>query len=826
MVINAPPEQIGLASFVDEAGICSEVPATTTNHYTVLDGSEIQSIKEYLARPRLITTGNISAGAGFLTNLNFPTSAVLRSYLTATHFDRLKGAVGIRATMKFTLTVAATPFHQGILTLNWQYATDGDGFPLHTRSFFLPYATNLPHVRLDLAENTMVSLDVPYVSHLEYFPIDLNSDVNIYYGVLGIMKQTNFRVIAGQNPPEFSLYISLHDVEVVGAVPYTTSSILLQSGSSGNAKGKSEATKEKLRGGLISKALGQAADVARTLSYVPSLNAIGGAADWFLRSASKVASAFGYSKPIDENKPTRVNTIAYAGDTHVDMPFQGFTTSPFITNKLAINSALGCTDDDQLALDYVLTKPSLIYRGQMSETDNIGDPLYAGYVCPSHYWYRDKELAFGVPNGNIAMPANATGTKNCILPSTLMYVANNFRYWRGDIRYRITFSKSNMHAGRVQFSFVPYSAVPAANLMLPNAVFTPDKPSSLVQPTGMTTIFDLRDGTTFDFVVPYISTDPYMTYEGAIGAVSMTVIHALRSPGVASSTIDFLVEVSAEPGFELACFCPATLDGMQPNGVADVTYQSGAVVPSVSDASQNVIGEKFNSLKQLMMIPSWTSVDINNNTVQRITLTPWFKYNGVPVAAPYGNTANDTALHIQSPCMRVARMFSFANGSTNYTLFRDGGTTQNFTASAYAYPNTSGATFTEIGSLWNRNSNAAGGLMFPETTPNSRWSVPSFSRFVRLPLAQMFAAYGGYQRALTPGGIGTVNYNPVFVSHRTDLLVRNSSGATRRLALGRSAGDDARASQFIGPPPCAFYPAGLITPPVFVGDQVLGVSPF
>lgn len=831
LTIDSQPEHIGTAKFVDEAAICSEIPASTANHYTLLDTADVQSVKEYLARPRMIASGPISTGAGFLTTLRINNSSALRNLVNPVQWDRLKGAVGMRCTLKFTLVVAATPFHQGILNLNWQYATDSDVFPLHARGSFLPTSYNLPKVLLDMAETTMVALDVPYVSHLEYFPIDVNSDVLSYYGNISITKLTNPRVVVGQSTPEFSLYISLHDIELIGAVPYTSRFVILQSGSSGKTSGISRTHAEMKRGGLISKALESTANVAKALSYVPSLSAVGGTADWFLRAASKVASSFGYSKPTDENKPMRINRITYAGDSHIDMPFQGFTTTPFVTNKLAVNSALGCTDDDQMAMDYVLTKPSLVFRGQMSETDAVGSTLYGSFVCPNYFWYRDKEFAGGVPTGNLPIPQNATGTVNAFFPSTLLYVANNFRYWRGDIKFKVTFSKSKMHGGRIQFAYFPFVSVPAANQQLGNGILAPEAASGLVQPTGMTTVFDLRDGNSFEFTCPYMCTDPYLPVEGATGCVSMSIVNQLRAPGVAASTIDFLVEVSAVEGFELACFCPATIGGLQPTGAINATYQSGAsselkLFDKVDDASQNIIGERFLSLKQLAMIPAFAGGDIANAAIIRVTMTPWFKLNGVPVTAPFGITGNDTALWLNSPCLRVASLYAFANGATNYQYVRDGGPTINATASAYQFPNTSGTTFTEVAGLWNRNQNSSGGVLMFETSETSRWTVPTFSRYARIPVVQAFSALGGWQRALAPGGDGRVNYNPAFFNNRVDLTLRNGSGSSRRFVIGRSASDDARASQFIGPPPCALYLATATVSPVADGDRAQGVACF
>lgn len=836
--INTTPEVMGIASFVDEAAECAAIPATTLSNYTILDTQEVQSVKDYLARPRLIISGSLTPSAGNFYNYNIKTAIDLRTLLTTVHWDRLRGAVGFRATLKFTLVVAATPFHQGIVNLSWQYATSSLDSTNYTRAVFYPMSVQTPHVRLDVSEQTMVSLDVPYVCHTEYFPIDGNNEISLYYGCVSLTKLTNPRVIVGQSAPEFSLYLSLHDIELVGAVPYTASAVTLQSGRTpiesvprrGPAPltgGVSEVTREIRKSGLVGKVLESGANVARYASHIPGLSAVGGTADWFLRSASKVASAFGYSKPNDENKPTRINRIQNAGDTHVDVPFQGYVTGPFQSHKLAVNSAVGCTDEDQMAFDYVLTKPSIIYRGQMAEADTQGSLLYGSLVCPEHFWFRDRELG-GTALGNIAMPNTSTLTTNVILPSNLAYVANNFRYWRGNLKFTVTFSKSKMHGGRVQFAFFPYWALPNATSKLGTTVNGPENAGGLVQPSGLTTVFDLRDGASFEYVVPYISLDPYMAVDGTIGSVTMIVIDTLKAPGVASSTVDFIVEVAAEPGFELAVVAPATLNATAVNGTTAIQWQSGSepIVSVASDASQSVIGEKFNSLKQLAMVPGWFIGDLNNASTVRATATPWYKLNAVPNAIPMGSTVNDTALFLGNPCMRVASMYSFVNGSTIYTYFRDGGPTVNATCSAYTASNTGGALIADVAGLWNKAQNSSAALTVLESAETSRFSVPSYSRYMRLPMTQMVAALGGWQRTLAPGGDGTVPYNPAFMSNRVDLFIRNNSGSTRRFAIGRAAADDARASQFVGAPPCAIYPSTATVSPVASGAVSAGIGAF
>lgn len=803
---------MGVASFENEAATCDAIDATVRGHYSINEVPDVQSVKDYLARPRMIATGDVTPAPGILYYKSIHTTSDLRSLMSDLNLYRLRGCTGLRCSIKFTLVVSTTPFHQGILALSFQYGVNDVVAPNEIRALNMPLMVHLPHVRLDMAENTMVTLDVPYICHREYFYIDDTIGTEpMYLGVVAVNKLTNPAVVAGQTPATYSLYMSLHDIELIGASPYTTQTAVLQSGMV-----SSQVMKEAKDKQVVSKTLSAAANVARTIASIPSLSVVGGTADWFLRSSAKVAEAFGFSKPLDETKVARMARFDYAGDAQVDLPNVGYVAGPFQSNKLAVNSNLGCTDDDQMSFDYVLTKYSYIYRGQMAETSNEGSLLYATKVCPTNFWYRDNQLSIVGSTGNVALPTTAPTGFNAFLPSTLCYVGSNFRYWRGNLKFRVTFAKTKLHGGRVQFTFVPFLENPPPNDPLSNTVLIPEAPvvsgNGLSQPTGYVKVFDLRDGSSFEFEVPFVSTEPYVSTYGSIGSVSMMVVNSLRSPGNTASTIDFMVEVAAEPGFEFAVVAPSMLDGIAPSGTPTITFQSGvSIAKKTNDASQNVIGERFHSLKQLAMIPDWIVGDVNNAQIITSTLTPWFKTNEPPVALPM---PDDTNLWYASKSGRVARMFAFVNGSTNYVCYRDGGASQNMTMSVKQEGNDDGEANLIFGDIRNRSSNNYSSPYIPETQTCIRTVVPTYSRFTRLPRSVLTTPLGGRQTGLAPGGVGTVTYTSEFLNARTDLIVRNSSGSTRRIALGRAAGEDARASQFIGPPVCALFAATNTKSPV------------
>jgi hypothetical protein len=135
--------------------------------------ADLQDLSGYFARPRVYRQGSISVGTiGNLERLTFTAAEIFGDRLgNPAVFPygeaRLLGVHGVRFTLVFTLQVASTPFHQGLLVSSFQYDPTGS----FDRSLILPAVTNLPHVRLDLAENTMSQLKVPFVNTHEFLPL-------------------------------------------------------------------------------------------------------------------------------------------------------------------------------------------------------------------------------------------------------------------------------------------------------------------------------------------------------------------------------------------------------------------------------------------------------------------------------------------------------------------------------------------------------------------------------------------------------------------------------------------------------------------------------
>lgn len=822
-VNQAEDIQAGHTAFVSEAAECAVIPSIS-EPFQVQPTDDNQSIKDFLSRPIPISRGTLSASPGIVVGI--PVGNSFLSLLGDNVIPRLRGIAGIRATIKFHVVVAATPFHQGVLNLSFQYGTGTltGSSTNNVRGSNYPLTVNLPHVLLDLAESTMATLEVPYISSFEYLPLSVSGVASLDWpmGIFCLNKLTTVRLIAGQNAPGYTVYVSLHDIELIGIRPVETATAILQSGvpttkqnvvsgSSGRQVPVSNSglTAEKKKHGLYSGFVGKAADLVHYVSYIPSLSSVGGTAEWFLRSTSKALAAFGYSKPHDETKISRMLKTLYGGESQVDYPNEAFVASPFQSNTLAVTAHMGGDDEDHMAFDYVLTKPSYIFRGELTTIQSADTLLYATNVSPLSFWYRDIDSS-PLATGNIPMPLDGGTTTNAFLPSTLMYVSSNFGQWRGDLKFTIKFGKTKMHGGRLLLTYTPAYSVTNPSVPVSTVVDIPATATQGINPQGFATIVDLKDGSLFEFIVPYTSPAPYTAVNGSIGSFSMHVINPLVAPAVASDTVDFMVWVSAMPGFELACLRPSMLDGVGSTGTLAILQDGVGGVSNHNDSSQLVVGEKFNSVKQLIMSPDFAAIDVANAASVEYVFTPWFKWNNIGMTVPL--PAGQTRLWYGAKSSRIARMYAYCNGATASSVFVDGAANNNVTITVSQTGNDAGSAPAGFGNLYNKGNNFYSALVMPEPLNFFKAIIPTYSRYARLPhnLLVENSFVGGAQDLPTtsPGP-----YSAAFSDMQTTFRIRNNSGGSRRILYSRAAADDARLAQFIGPPPCILWPSNKSVTP-------------
>lgn len=651
---------VGVTSFVDEAYQEGEANLRPYSSSLANPQEALQDLKDYLARPRMLSSGTILFGTRtVLASHSVSSSTELFNWFPQL-LGKALGAYGIRFTLRFRVQVAATAFHQGMLVLGWQYAPDptNKGF---VRVANMAAITNVPHVRLDLSKDTMVDLVVPFVSVDEFMPLPNTYTGNprgCKYGQVSVGTLLPSNSVVGLNPASYKLYVMMEDVELFGATQFDTTTVTLQSG------------------GVVSKETKKPSDylstAARVVRYVgrhiPALSAYTGPTNWALEKASGVARSFGYSKPTVQDMPAKMYQSNYTGETNVDTAFAGFVCGATQANSLEVGPEFSHVDVDEMALKYVTSQYSQICVGALSTSDTHGKVLYASTVSPAVMWFRYPASA---PYCNITFPKNSANlisqSGNCFLPSSVMNAASYFRFWRGGFKYRITIAKAAMHGGRYVLSYCPSVSAHGASAATVDGV---EVSFGLVQPVGYSTIIDLKGDNVLEFDVPYISESPLSPFDGTIGSITLTCIDPLQASASVATTVPFMVEVRGGDDFEPVAYGTPYF-GYQPDGI--IYQQSGGIVKAtLDDTDAWTAGESIRSVKQLIQIPNWSKHEVP--TVYRASnmVQPWFYY--YPVHQYTNNLPNgDLPLKGLGRCSAGwALCYAFARGGTDVHMYVNG----------------------------------------------------------------------------------------------------------------------------------------------------------
>lgn len=792
--------QIGLTSFPVESVYSTDVSHGVQDYNSLPVVDEYQDVKNFFARPRLVTSGLMSGSR--VTADYLDVKEPITDFWPVAAKNRLNGVFGYRCTVKFTVTIAATPFQQGMLVAAFHYGASANNPNMSFPRRFPGLVTNLPHARLNLADQTMCEISVPYLSPYEFFELENSAGAggdaegrNYSYGQFILSEVLPYATLALNNP-SYKIYISLHDMELFGAVPVTVSTVVPQSGLAASklgkvAKAQEAETKPKggkyistagkiVTGGALVGALGGAVFGSPQFSEKCIKSAV------IANSVAKTAESMGYSKPVDQIAPEKVFPTETTDEWHVDIASNARVVGPFQSNKLLIDGDASGIDVDEMDFDFVLRRYAQVFIGSITTADTAGTALYATNLCPTSMWFRSKPAAR--PGGNLALPASAPVTANCFMPTALCYVSQMFKYWRGSIKFRFTFAKTKFHAGRVLAAFVPATYDTIATGVLSNQVPAPEIGGGLVQPFQYSTIFDLRDDSSFEFEVPYVSSRPFISTLGSVGGVTLTVLDPLLTTGESATTITYMVEVCAGDDYQLADFIGSGLSPATSYNPQDlVVYQSGLVDEGVEAYTS---GERFNSVKQLAMIPYSVRFVLPTAASSVTSLPPFYYQPIVAAAVPMPNT---TSAYCACATQNVvARMYIYCSGSTTYGYYGGltNGVTGSFLQNTYEQNNATPAASDT------RNKTGAHKPRVVKTGYNGMMvaKAPSYQKFSIIPVDSYFAAN------FSPG-VNTIN-GTKFAPTSYGLEIRNPLGTSSDSYITYAAGDDARFLAYRGPPPC------------------------
>jgi hypothetical protein len=291
----------------------------------------------------------------------------------------------------------------------------------------------------------------------------------------------------------------------------------------------------------------------------------------------KVASALGFSRtPLDE-APRLVSQYPMPYAANVEGPDVSLPLSLTIQPTLKFEPALSGKNEDEMALDYFLTKFG--YHTNV----NITTSTAAGT---------------NILNETLGLAYRATGEEN--YPKPYQMVGALFRFWRGNFRIRIKFVKTKMHTARLMIAFFPGVI---GSCTLDQCEY------------AHRDIVDIASVDELVYELPYTSRFPYLNAgasddQGVYGSFQILVVNQLQAPSTCANNIDMIIETAMGAGAEFYQPAPAfesypvAQAGLTSGLVKVSTLSDAKITPVQCETAQLCVGEKLMSLRQIIKYPS------------------------------------------------------------------------------------------------------------------------------------------------------------------------------------------------------------------------------
>lgn len=342
--------------------------------------------------------------------------------------------------------------------------------------------------------------------------------------------------------------------------------------------------------GPYSSMLRAAGNFAGTVgAAIPSLSAVTGPTDWFLRNAARAVSAFGYSKPAEPQKPTRNIPMLTSNQHNCDgyeVPLNlGFTAD----TKVGAMTLAGI-DMDEMTFDFI-KQVETRFAVFMLATTTGRDALL---------WSIDHSPAKLHDTESVADFRAATAP---------MFLANFGKYWRGDLVLRFKAVRTRFHGAKLLVGFIPHNS---DNDTVPSVADALDYHS---------VVWDLSAVDEIEFAVPYTSNKAWSNFDDDNGQIFVSVIAPMVCPSNVAQQIPIEVSVRCADNFAVAGYGMAkntspvhrygTFAGSSPLGEAHLSSSSVLVTQAAplpyttlshEDAELYCIGNAMRSLKQILNV--------------------------------------------------------------------------------------------------------------------------------------------------------------------------------------------------------------------------------
>ena len=475
----------------------------------------------FLRRPVLLKSFDWTKGQGtgaLISEHDFPHAWIFSNPMIQ---EKLRGFRFLRCTFVVEIQVNAQPFNAGGL-LAWFNPLEDDRSTELSSAHHLGGKFGYPNAVYRCNESTACRIRIPF------FPVMSHYDLVEGYGTAGRLHVEVLSALTGADDVDGTIWCWAENIDLAmptGIPPAPALSGKAQAGTAEALTGNVMKMVEAVPGAsLVSSILPEAMDKAASV----------------ITSAGAIATAFGWSKPLNSNisENMQMAHVRFAPNA------TGTTDARVMAldgkNTTATASDVFNTKADEMSFKEIIRRPVYLTKSILRKAQKAGDRVM--YFPADPCWCERRVVGTGETKGIIR---NET---------YLSYLSTNAAFWRGPLKYKFVFFKTPFHSGRIRITFVPGPRIQATE--------TIDLAKCYSE------IHDIRGKMDIEFTVPYSFNQPWRPTESRglaqttpeqetfslipQGMIMVTIVNALRGPPTVGDDVEFFTMISGGEGFQFA----------------------------------------------------------------------------------------------------------------------------------------------------------------------------------------------------------------------------------------------------------------------------------
>jgi len=512
-------------------------PNENVDRYVVNNTMPLPDLNQFLCRPIFIASNVWSTTDAIgVTKGNYAFPNVL---FTNTMMNKLEKIAFWKPDIEISIRMNGTPMHFGRLVFAWipQANTLNPSYYTYYTSMF-----SNKWIQVSASTNQVTVIRVPFTHYKEFISIG-KQDEDLF--TLFSWVSVPLSSVNGAAPNiQYTIYARVVEPNLIGYNVTTNWTTQMWEPQVGEAKrvrsrnaGKTEA-EEKTRGGaVISDSVNSLSDTISLFDWVPVVGNFANPVAKGVKLFGSVLKMFGLNVPVnlDNTTPMQIRQprLLQFEDCPTTMVLGPVADGVAVKDYALVNDSIEAAS----ILRYV-QRPGIHYTGIITSSDAAGTNVYYQTVHPMNYGCGDYLNAFD-PVDYVCPP--------------VMFMTKYAAYWRGGLRFHVSFIASHFHSLRVKIWYIPYQAGTLQQ--------TPPNPTELQTTDVISTVLDVTKETDYSFTIPYcqqsewlIVGDQFLPYNTnySNGYWGIQIVNELTSGAATVNPIYYQVFISAAADFQLA----------------------------------------------------------------------------------------------------------------------------------------------------------------------------------------------------------------------------------------------------------------------------------